>query len=1027
MTEKSGMPFESTEQSMPPAPPQQPDNSQRQRGRRLVVWALMVTVLALVLAASVNLRDFIEERFFQAVSDLVGQPVRARRIALTMPLGVVLEEVEAGPFGASEIRLSLSLPELLRSDLPKAIQGFSLDDGVYSVEGFSQPLTFHLEGDVVADDRDLVVRLTEGGLSAAGEEWALDGEFRLHGRELVDGKMTFAIPGVDEGFVIATGPSGASGLTLRITGKDLPLTKLWPFIARWVAQAIRQPFPPPKGGRVDLDLTARIDRLGIQMAAGEAVARTVEWEPLALEQVRVELNHQRSDAPPSDDALSSAEVMSGSGVAANLEIDGAWFGDSRIAWGALSIAGVPQGVRLSGELAVGGGRVVASDLVLSRERLSGQLLLDEVALPALEGIIEGAGYRLTPDRWRGRTSGTLRVDGSFEAPMVRWELTGDRAGFRSAVWDRVEARGTWRGTEWEVESAQAKGPGDFSLAVAGHGRSGTGYELDVEWRDVSARGVGELLEHALLRRLDLFSSGIVHLRQNGSGVEIAGEASVQRVDEEWPLEASLTVDGSFVDGIAIDGRFASGEGIASASFIFGERGSQLSGELAAFPLQAATGALGLEGIEGDLSGEFHVHQPREGAPAGVLNVQAERLSVAGVVIREAMADLDLAGPPSLGRGGDGMECASCLYGEGIVRGRIAGAKAAGRGELIELHAEANGDEIVLTPASFGLWGGRVTVEGGARLEDATWQVGLTSEGRALDYSGEGLSARLGYSATLNGPVDALSLEANAHAKDGQIDLFQLQSFAGRAAAPGALSLGGYDLAIDLESFRVSARSLLDAEVAGSLRLTGSGAVLHSSGDVQVVRGYFGYLGRRFDILRGRASFPGIGLIPHLDVTGSVPVDGVTLYVDATGPADNLSLAVRTEPPVDAERLRAMMVEPLGHDPEGIDGDWKRLAGLLSSAVNRQVVSELYWTIGRALEEALDIDLVSLAPQGESGLQLTLGKYVRSDLYLTYRRDVIHGLQEGVSLEYTLGPGRTLRSSWDRERGASFDLGISVPF
>ena len=403
----------------------------------------------------------------------------------------------------------------------------------------------------------------------------------------------------------------------------------------------------------------------------------------------------------------------------------------------------------------------------------------------------------------------------------------------------------------------------------------------------------------------------------------------------------------------------------------------------------------------------------------------DRLSLGAVVIYDASSHLELAEAPPSAHDGETAECARCLYGDGVVRGRVAGARAFQRSDPFEFRAQLLGKEILLAPASFRMWDGRVHVGGGARVEGDTWHVELTSEGSDLSYAGTGLSGRLGYRARLVGPVDALRLEVGAQVKGGQIDLFRLQALAnGQPAHLGPLDL---QLDLDIENFRLSARSLLDAEIAGDLRVTGALGQLQASGEVQVVREYFGYLGRRFEILRGRALFPGGGVVPHLEVTGSVPTQGVTLYVDAVGLADDLSLSARTDPPVDADRLRAMMMEPLGGDPTEIGGDWRRLAAILSSAINRQVVSEFYWTIGRALEDALDIDLVAITPQGDRGLQLTLGKYVRSDLFLTYRRDLIHGLQEGVSLEYSLSPSSVLRTTWDRERGAGLDLGVSVPF
>lgn len=267
-----------------------------------------------------------------------------------------------------------------------------------------------------------------------------------------------------------------------------------------------------------------------------------------------------------------------------------------------------------------------------------------------------------------------------------------------------------------------------------------------------------------------------------------------------------------------------------------------------------------------------------------------------------------------------------------------------------------------------------------------------------------------------------------------MDLFQLPPLqagsrsgsrakgASRAAAlPSRLDL---DIQLDIESLRVRARSLLDGVVSGGVRLTGVLGQLHAAGELDVVRGYFGYLGRRFDVERGRAAFYGASLIPHLEVTGRTRARDLTLYVDVTGPADNLALSLRSDPPASGETLRELLMEPLGG---GAGGDWRALASVLAAAVNQQVVSEVYWTIGKALEDALQVDLVDFARGEGEQLELRLGKYVTPELYLAYRKSLAGKEGESVSLEYSLGRRVTLRTTWDEERGSHFEAEVSLPF
>lgn len=712
------------------------------------------------------------------------------------------------------------------------------------------------------------------------------------------------------------------------------------------------------------------------------------------------------------------------GVQGEVELENAWIGTLRLATGTLGFDTGEAGVQVSGELGLGGGRLIMNDIGIRPDALSGSVQLERVALPALEALAEMAGLPNGPKRWRGRVSGQIQLEGTPESPGISGRLTGERAGWGGIAWDRVEVSGAWRGDEWEIENIRASGPGAFELDGQGRGNTRDLFQVDLVWRDLSFKDAGEIFGYGWVRRIDAAVSGELQVERHGERTELKGRADAASERDGEKVKASFAFRGDLDQGLKVDGTVAAGEGEATVALAWSPQKSRLAASLQEMSLAAGAGILGLTGINGAVSGDIQLEQHPHESPVGTVRLEAAELDMGALFVRDASISLDLSGSPQDGQG-HAASCPPCLFGEGWIRGRIAARKGSQKADPFALQVHFRGDEVALAPAVVRLAKGTVELNGAARRSEAGWELGFESTGHGLEYNnGSGLYARLDYQARLFGPLASPRLKATARLKEGLVDLFRLQ----RWGSPKAPSRMGMDLDVDFEvsSLRLSARSLLDAEVAGQLNLKAIGGELYASGAVGVIRGYFGYLGRRFEIVRGEALFPGGGLIPHLDVVGQVRTQGVTLIVEATGPADDLALSAKTDPPVEQERLRELMMEPLGTGSDGLGGDWRSLASVLSSALNRQVVSEFYWTLERALENALGVDFVEIASRGRD-LELTLGKYLTPGLYLAYQRSLTREEEDRVEVEYRLGRHSQLRTRWDRQQGTHLDLGVSLPF
>lgn len=1078
-----------------PAPPGAAP-SRAGRLRTVIIAALAMAILvSAAWIASRLVMDRARERVEELLTRYSGEPVAVERISVQWPARVTLHDVEAGPFRADELRLDLSLYDLLRRDPSEAVRKVSIEGGEISLttgqtgrDGAPALTRINVEGSASLQPAEsgFAVEVTGGILAFAENRWTVEGKALLLPQGLESLEAALVSENGTDGrlHVVGARADGAGRFEIRVQGRGLSLPGLWGAFSSLLPGMQVPALPPPGEGVAGLDVKLVVAAQGIESAQGGAWVDGLVWHTVASDRAEFwgELRGEAAGLAPGHGfelagrltlgpgrifhyefssltgevtgsragwRADPLTILSGAigGVSGSVRVDleqggptlrghvdlgGAWLGGTRLSHGTIEFVMDQRGVTVSGEIGAGGGRAFTRGITVAQQGVSGEILVQGIALPALEQLVADAGFTLAVDRWRGSVSGSVALGGSAAEPLVRFALTGERAGAAGMAFDRVDVLGAWHRGVWEIDAATARGPGETLLEARGMAAPGGVVDLELEWRQFPVARLGRLIgppaAEGVLEALDAQSSGRARLVGAGAGLYLTGEAEAEGTVGRHALKAGVALSGRPGGEIAVDGTVVSGDGHATFASIWTPGDKSVSVSLDAFPLGALAGLVGWNGVEGDGSGVVDLELPGDEAARGSADVQVPRLRLGGAEIAGARLQISLTDGGEASSPG-GLWCRLCLYGEGSVTGKIEPGPGR-RASDVALVAAFDGDEVTVTPVSVSLWGGRLALAGGARLVDGVWQLDLSSEGKDLRYEESGALARVDYQAALAGPVDALKLTARVAIKEGRVDLFRLPRVTPQAPAPGSRPANRLALDLDVHfevgALRVMARSLLDGEVAGNVRLVGSRGELHASGDLDVARGYFGYLGRRFEVERGRLSFAGAGLIPRLEVTGAARLRDMTLYVDATGPADDLALSVRSDPPSDPGALRELLMEPLG-GAEGVQGDWGVLASILATAFNQQVVSEVYWSVGRALEEALDIDLVELGPGQRQELELRLGKYVTPELYLAYRRSLAASGAEAVSLEYSLGRRLLLRTIWDREGGALLDAGVSFPF
>jgi translocation and assembly module TamB len=167
---------------------------------------------------------------------------------------------------------------------------------------------------------------------------------------------------------------------------------------------------------------------------------------------------------------------------------------------------------------------------------------------------------------------------------------------------------------------------------------------------------------------------------------------------------------------------------------------------------------------------------------------------------------------------------------------------------------------------------------------------------------------------------------------------------------------------------------LDAEVGGSVRLTGSISAIQPVGGFRLNRGRLAILGQRVTFEEGMVSLVG-DLDPFLDFRARTEGDGITVFVDVTGRVSELDIGFSSSPqlPEDEVLSRLLFKRSMG---ELTPLQLAKLAGAaaeLAGGSNTSLVDSL-----RAKAGLADLDIVT----GDDGnLAVQAGTYLQDNVYL----------------------------------------------
>jgi translocation and assembly module TamB len=190
-------------------------------------------------------------------------------------------------------------------------------------------------------------------------------------------------------------------------------------------------------------------------------------------------------------------------------------------------------------------------------------------------------------------------------------------------------------------------------------------------------------------------------------------------------------------------------------------------------------------------------------------------------------------------------------------------------------------------------------------------------------------------------------------------------------------------------------------IGGNLELQkAAGATTQLVGSVSVVRGFYDFQGRRFEIERDSLiRFEGLNpLNPTLQITATRDISGVTAQVNLAGTVRSPELTLSSQPPLDEADVLSLIVF---NQPVNTLGQNERVR--LAERAGALAAGYVTAPLADSIADALDLDLFEIRTMGESGggPSLSVGQQLGGRLYVGFQQDFGASDVSQLSFEYRL--------------------------
>ena len=208
---------------------------------------------------------------------------------------------------------------------------------------------------------------------------------------------------------------------------------------------------------------------------------------------------------------------------------------------------------------------------------------------------------------------------------------------------------------------------------------------------------------------------------------------------------------------------------------------------------------------------------------------------------------------------------------------------------------------------------------------------------------------------------------------------------------------------------------LDAELGGTLRLTGTTNNIISTGRFELERGRLDILGKRFDLAEGSAQFQG-DFIPYIRFVSTTSTQNGTVSVIVEGPADAPEVSFESSPAGPQDEVLAQLL--FGRNLSEISAfQALQLANAVATLAGRGGVG----VVGN-LRDRFGLDDLDVTTTDSGETALRVGKYISDNVYtdVTAASDGTGEVSLNIDLTPNLTGKVTLGSDGDSSIGIYFE-------
>jgi translocation and assembly module TamB len=208
---------------------------------------------------------------------------------------------------------------------------------------------------------------------------------------------------------------------------------------------------------------------------------------------------------------------------------------------------------------------------------------------------------------------------------------------------------------------------------------------------------------------------------------------------------------------------------------------------------------------------------------------------------------------------------------------------------------------------------------------------------------------------------------------------------------------------------------IDAELGGTLQITGDTNNIISAGRFELERGRLDILGKRFDLAEGTAQFQG-GLIPYIRFVSTSSTQNGTASIIVEGPADAPEVTFESSPPGPQDEVLAQLL--FGRNLEEISAfQALQLANAVATLAGRGGTG----VVGN-LRDRFGLDDLDVTTTDEGETALRVGKYLTDNVYtdVTAASDGTGEVSLNIDLTDSIKGKATLGSDGDSSIGVFFE-------